>query len=245
MAQQPRKKFDPVPRVPAVENSKFSLTAKKLENGDYPPKLSFKFWGGNPRLEFRAGFKYGNGGDGTMFLARMDVPVATAMLNIIRDFALSDKTEVDAIAVTCGTEKEGGKPWEIEHNTRIYIGKDTDGVFINVVTKSSTYNVKFYIVPSIYHKFIDANNKPAGSDIVNKYYASQWASDLIDLILLYAHETSYRGSLGEANLAEEQSKGNNKGNNNRNNNSNNSNNNSSKDDSSDDDWNSAGSDGWD
>lgn len=238
MAQQPRKKFDPVPRVHAVENSKHHLTAKKLENGDYPPKLSFKFWGGNPRIEVRAGFKYGNGGDGTLILARMDVPIATTILNIVRDFALSEKTVIEPTTITCGTEKEGGKSWEIEHNTRVHIGKDSNGVYLNVRSKASSYNIKFYVLPSIYHKFIDLNNQQMDLQTVTKYYASQWASNLIDFINLYAHETSYRGSLGEPNLAEEQSKNAYNKNNNSNNNTNNSNT------SSDDDWDND-SGGWD
>lgn len=210
MAQQPRKNFDPVPRVYAIENSKFALTAKKLENGDFPPKLSFKMWFGNPRLEFRAGFKYGNGGDGAMFLARMDIPIATTLLNIVRDYAESDKEQIEPIAITCGTEKPGGKPWEIEHNTRVYVGKDSNGVFINPINKGSSYNIKFYIVPSAYHKFIDSNNKPADMSIVSKYYAAQWAKNIIDLLVLYSHETSYRGALDENNIALAQNKKSNK-----------------------------------
>lgn len=195
------KKFDPIPRVHAIESTKFQLTAPKLDGGDFPPKLSWKMWGGNPRLEFRAGFKYGNGGEGTYFLAKMDVPVATSLLNLVKMYADDDSNEtIEQIALTCGTEKEGGKPWEIEHNTRIYVGKDSKGVYINVQTKTSTYNVKFHITPSIYHKFIDANNNPISSTRLAKIYAKQYAQDLIDLMILHSHESSYRGAVGETTV---------------------------------------------
>jgi hypothetical protein len=206
MAYQNKKQtFDPVPKVPAHEQSKFQLTAKKLEGGDYPPKLTIKFWGANPRLDFRAGFKYGNGGEGTYFAAKMDVPVMCSMFKIIKEIAENSAETVDQIAITCGEPKEGGKPWDVEFNVRVYIGKDSNGVYINPVAKRSPYNVKFYIIPTIYHKFIDSNNNPLSNNEMARRYASTWAESLNSLILSYLHETSYRSSLGENNLAKAQS----------------------------------------